>query len=75
MTDGLSSAIPAPAWCESCGRPEAILMGGRHLCLECISIAGSCCPEFGAWDAWSQDEGVAPRCFVTPGHQRVDGAP
>lgn len=53
---------PATPCCEACGRADAVAMGDRWLCAECISIAGSCCPEFGSWDAWSQDDGVAPGC-------------
>ncbi|MBX7211578.1 MAG: hypothetical protein K1X78_24945 [Verrucomicrobiaceae bacterium] len=63
-TEAESSATTA-ACCEACGRHDPIRMGDRWLCAECISTAGSCCPEFGAWDAWSQEEGVAPRCFVS----------
>ncbi|MFN0079392.1 MAG: hypothetical protein ACKVY0_23245 [Prosthecobacter sp.] len=65
MNEDSGSTAPVPACCEACGSPEAVQMAHRWLCLECISAAGSCCPEFGAWDAWSQDEGVAPRCFVS----------
>jgi len=49
--------------CEACGRDEALLMGDRWICADCISVAGSCCPEFGAWDAWSSPSGVVPRCY------------
>lgn len=40
-----NSAPPTPC-CEACGRPEALQMGHRWLCAECISVAGSCCSEF-----------------------------
>ena len=38
--------------CERCGRYGAIQMGDHRLCPDCLDVAGSCCPEFGAWDAW-----------------------
>jgi len=48
--------LPVPEGiCEMCGRPDAIRMGDRWLCPDCISVAGSCCPEFGAWDAWASE--------------------
>ncbi len=49
-----AAATPAEvgAGCELCGAPGALAVGGRHLCPECIQVSGSCCPEFGAWDAW-----------------------
>jgi cystathionine beta-lyase len=57
-----SCAPESDAVCEACGRSDAVRMADRWLCPDCISTAGSCCPEFGAWDAWSSDAGVAPRC-------------
>lgn len=62
-TEADITTSPTTACCEACGRHDPVLMGDRWLCAECISAAGSCCPEFGAWDAWSQEEGVAPKCF------------
>ena len=59
------SSTPAPeanAVCEVCGRPDAVRMGDRWLCPDCVAIAGSCCPEFGAWDAWSPEHRVAAGC-------------
>ena len=50
--------------CEACGCSNAVQVGDRWLCPDCVSIAGSCCPEFGAWDAWSQDSGAAVGCFT-----------
>ena len=64
MNSTPSAATPAPesnAVCEACGRPDAVRMGDRWLCPDCISTAGSCCPEFGAWDAWSSEASVAAR--------------
>lgn len=64
LTDSPTPPAPEPdAVCEACGRPVAVRMGDRWLCPDCISAAGSCCPEFGAWDAWSSETGVAPRCY------------
>jgi hypothetical protein len=34
-----------PAACEMCGRPDALLVGGRWICDDCYQIAGSCCAE------------------------------
>jgi len=54
---------PSPesdAVCEACGRPDAVRMGDRWLCPDCISAAGSCCPEFGAWDAWTPGSVLSP---------------
>jgi len=28
-----------------------VAIGDRWLCADCIAVAGSCCPEFGAFDA------------------------
>lgn len=38
--------------CERCGRYGAVRLGDSWLCPDCVDIAGSCCPEFGSWDAW-----------------------
>ncbi len=38
--------------CERCGRPGAIEIAGRHICLACYDICGSCCLEFGDDDLW-----------------------
>ncbi len=70
-----SPAPAADAACEACGRFGAVRMGDRLLCPECISVAGSCCPEFGAWDAWSSETGVAPRCYTDESHSAVPNRP
>jgi hypothetical protein len=41
--------------CEECGRLEASLIAGRWLCDSCYAARGSCCPEFGADDLWSDE--------------------
>jgi hypothetical protein len=46
-----SDAGPNPPVCEACGQPDALQVGDRWLCANCIAVAGSCCPEFGAFDA------------------------
>lgn len=50
-------------------------MGDRLLCPECISVAGSCCPEFGAWDAWSSKTGVVPRCYTNESRSAAQTPP
>jgi cystathionine beta-lyase/cystathionine gamma-synthase len=57
-------ALDPDAICEACGHLGAVRMGDRWLCPDCISAAGSCCPEFGAWDAWSSERSVSPRCYT-----------
>ena len=42
--------------CEKCGRFGAYRFSGHTLCEECYEGAGSCCPEFGQDDLWSQRE-------------------
>lgn len=56
-----SGAGPNPPVCETCGRPDALQVGDRWLCPDCLAVAGSCCPEFGAWDAWSAGDEAPPR--------------
>jgi hypothetical protein len=58
--------------CEACGQFGAVHMGDRWLCADCISAAGSCCPEFGAWDACTSDSGVAPRCCANEPRKSTD---
>lgn len=71
-----ASAVPAAdVVCEACGRFGAVRMGDRLLCQECISVAGSCCPEFGAWDAWSSETGVAPRCHTNESRSAAANQP
>ncbi len=41
----------ADAQCELCGRFGALRMADRLLCPDCCANSGSCCPEFGAFDA------------------------
>ncbi|MDW8308468.1 MAG: hypothetical protein RMK20_03750 [Verrucomicrobiales bacterium] len=56
-----------PEWrsdapCDSCGRFGAFALGGRWLCSDCYAASGSCCPEFGAFDAATcAVEASAPR--------------
>lgn len=61
-----SCATESDPVCEACGCPDVVRIADRWLCPDCISAAGSCCPEFGAWDAWSSETGVAPRVFSQP---------
>lgn len=68
-----SPAAADAAVCEACGRGDALFMGGRWICADCISVAGSCCPEFGAWDAWSSPSGVVPKCYGNHG-VRAEGS-
>jgi hypothetical protein len=42
--------------CARCGGFATIDLGDRHLCEDCWSCAGSCCPEFGADDLWTGRE-------------------
>ncbi len=51
---------PGDLACELCGRPDARLVGGRSLCPACYQLGGACCPEFGAWDAWTEVLNTAP---------------
>lgn len=37
--------------CDLCGRFGAFVVAGRRLCADCYVNSGSCCPEFGAFDA------------------------
>ncbi len=46
--------------CEQCGRFGAQAWGDRLLCPDCVALCGSCCPEFGAWDAWAEPDSSAP---------------
>lgn len=39
------------ATCDLCGRFGAFVVAGRRLCADCYVNSGSCCPEFGAFDA------------------------
>ena len=43
------------ALCERCGRFGAFEFDGQRLCAECYETRGSCCPEFGVDDLWSED--------------------
>ncbi len=51
MSDAASVII-----CEMCGRPDAIKVADRSICLECYEKAGSCCMEFGQDDLWQLRE-------------------
>ena len=67
----LPGSAPTPPACEVCGRPDALQVGDRWLCPDCLAVAGSCCPEFGAWDAWSAGaeagSRVPPECVRAVG--------
>jgi hypothetical protein len=39
--------------CDTCGVFGAFDLGDRSLCEDCYRQCGSCCPEFGAFDLWS----------------------
>lgn len=65
-------ATSSQAVCEACGHGEAIFIGDRWICADCISVAGSCCPEFGAWDAWSSPSGVVPQCYINRDDRPTD---
>lgn len=49
-----AEATDRDAVCERCGRPGAIEIAGRRICLACYDICGSCCLEFGDDDLWRQ---------------------
>jgi hypothetical protein len=48
-SDPASTGVPfEPATtCDTCGRFGAYRVAGRTLCADCMTGAGSCCPEFG----------------------------
>jgi hypothetical protein len=53
--------------CERCGRFGAYRFDGESLCADCYELRGSCCPEFGADDAWQERQCVkAPPPPVPP---------
>jgi cystathionine gamma-synthase len=37
--------VARPVSCESCGSPDAERIADRQLCLDCYTLAGSCCAE------------------------------
>lgn len=57
-TQGEPASIPfePDTACESCGRFGAFRLDGRVLCGECIAGSGSCCPEFGKDDLWTEHD-------------------
>ncbi len=47
MTDSeMPKQHDAPQFCELCGRPGAVAVGGRLVCTDCYVGCGSCCTEF-----------------------------
>lgn len=53
VKDTPSAGRVGPGGCERCGRLDVVPYGDLWLCADCVHTAGSCCPEFGAWDMWS----------------------
>jgi len=49
--------------CVDCGIPLEEAVGGIPICENCLTIRGSCCPEFGAFDL---TEEAAPREYASP---------
>lgn len=45
------------AACDRCGAFGAFAFGDVKLCLNCYTEKGSCCPEFGRDDLWSDRHG------------------
>jgi hypothetical protein len=66
----LPSDPPSPPVCEICGRTDPVAIGDRWLCADCIAVAGSCCPEFGAFDAAT----AAVDCEQPEAERAGDGA-
>jgi hypothetical protein len=44
--DGAAARAAVPC-CEECGRPDAERIGDHLLCMDCYTLRGSCCQEFG----------------------------
>jgi hypothetical protein len=42
--DTITAAIEPPqAFCERCGKPDAVKFGDELICDECYTACGSCC--------------------------------
>ena len=52
-SQGQRIAVNDNLTCEECGAFGAIEWDGKRLCPECSTAKGSCCPEFGKDDLWS----------------------
>jgi hypothetical protein len=46
------------AACERCGQYGVYLFDGEKLCAACYEKRGSCCPEFGCDDLWTNEDGT-----------------
>ena len=53
-------ALDADAQCDRCSCFGAFALGERRVCEDCYRASASCCPEFGADDLWSSEDGPPP---------------